>query len=149
MQIMEIKRRVFVHLESNRGYGRDLLKGIYEFNNRHTHWEIIYESAYYLQSERLKNDVDAIRSLQPDGCILEHHENMEELLKMGIPTVQTTSMKQYANVPNIIGNYDLDGKMACDYFLKLGFRNLAFRSEEHTSELKSLMRTSYAVFCMK
>src|SRR3546814_9568649 len=94
MQIMEIKRRVFVHLESNRGYGRDLLKGIYEFNNRHTHWEIIYESAYYLQSERLKNDVDAIRSLQPDGCILEHHENMEELLKMGIPTVQTTSMKQ-------------------------------------------------------
>src|SRR3546814_2257518 len=24
-----------------------------------------------------------------------------------------------------------------------------FRSEEHTSELQSLMRTSYAVFCMK
>src|SRR3546814_8793806 len=26
---------------------------------------------------------------------------------------------------------------------------LAFRSEEHTSELKSLMRISYAVFCLK
>src|SRR3546814_3947465 len=26
---------------------------------------------------------------------------------------------------------------------------LAFRSEEHTSELQSLMRTSYAVFCLK
>src|SRR3546814_3644408 len=26
---------------------------------------------------------------------------------------------------------------------------LATRSEEHTSELQSLMRTSYAVFCMK
>src|SRR3546814_2198441 len=25
----------------------------------------------------------------------------------------------------------------------------AFRSEEHTSELKSLMRNSYAVFCLK
>src|SRR3546814_2625498 len=25
----------------------------------------------------------------------------------------------------------------------------AFRSEEHTSELQSLMRTSYAVFCLK
>src|SRR3546814_8069370 len=25
----------------------------------------------------------------------------------------------------------------------------AFRSEEHTSELKSLMRISYAVFCLK
>src|SRR3546814_7249732 len=26
---------------------------------------------------------------------------------------------------------------------------LLFRSEEHTSELQSLMRTSYAVFCLK
>src|SRR3546814_1222099 len=26
---------------------------------------------------------------------------------------------------------------------------LSFRSEEHTSELQSLMRTSYAVFCLK
>src|SRR3546814_7250751 len=27
--------------------------------------------------------------------------------------------------------------------------NLPFRSEEHTSELQSLMRNSYAVFCLK
>src|SRR3546814_2175255 len=27
--------------------------------------------------------------------------------------------------------------------------NADFRSEEHTSELQSLMRTSYAVFCLK
>src|SRR3546814_8480057 len=31
----------------------------------------------------------------------------------------------------------------------LGVQTLAFRSEEHTSELQSLMRTSYAVFCLK
>src|SRR3546814_1774615 len=28
-------------------------------------------------------------------------------------------------------------------------RHLAWRSEEHTSELQSLMRISYAVFCLK
>src|SRR3546814_9750482 len=28
-------------------------------------------------------------------------------------------------------------------------RDLLFRSEEHTSELQSLMRISYAVFCLK
>src|SRR3546814_10877335 len=28
-------------------------------------------------------------------------------------------------------------------------RAIAIRSEEHTSELQSLMRTSYAVFCLK
>src|SRR3546814_2033611 len=27
--------------------------------------------------------------------------------------------------------------------------SVVFRSEEHTSELQSLMRTSYAVFCLK
>src|SRR3546814_3242962 len=30
-----------------------------------------------------------------------------------------------------------------------GFCPLKHRSEEHTSELQSLMRTSYAVFCLK
>src|SRR3546814_5758694 len=30
-----------------------------------------------------------------------------------------------------------------------GGRNFCFRSEEHTSELQSLMRISYAVFCLK
>src|SRR3546814_5562198 len=29
------------------------------------------------------------------------------------------------------------------------FERQAFRSEEHTSELQSLMRISYAVFCLK
>src|SRR3546814_7648334 len=32
---------------------------------------------------------------------------------------------------------------------QLGASVLAFRSEEHTSELQSLMRISYAVFCLK
>src|SRR3546814_8582217 len=31
----------------------------------------------------------------------------------------------------------------------LGRRSTVMRSEEHTSELQSLMRTSYAVFCLK
>src|SRR3546814_5090422 len=30
-----------------------------------------------------------------------------------------------------------------------GIRDMATRSEEHTSELQSLMRISYAVFCLK
>src|SRR3546814_5668439 len=32
---------------------------------------------------------------------------------------------------------------------KIGFTLKGNRSEEHTSELQSLMRTSYAVFCLK
>src|SRR3546814_7446799 len=32
---------------------------------------------------------------------------------------------------------------------RAGGRGVAWRSEEHTSELQSLMRISYAVFCLK
>src|SRR3546814_9803523 len=32
---------------------------------------------------------------------------------------------------------------------RIGLANSAVRSEEHTSELQSLMRISYAVFCLK
>src|SRR3546814_8306923 len=34
-------------------------------------------------------------------------------------------------------------------FMIAGIALLAWRSEEHTSELQSLMRISYAVFCLK
>src|SRR3546814_8248745 len=37
-------------------------------------------------------------------------------------------------------------KAATMWFMQNGMTN---RSEEHTSELQSLMRTSYAVFCLK
>src|SRR3546814_2042141 len=36
-----------------------------------------------------------------------------------------------------------------DRRIDLEARGIAHRSEEHTSELQSLMRTSYAVFCLK
>src|SRR3546814_12649693 len=37
----------------------------------------------------------------------------------------------------------------CDAGLPPWTRGSVFRSEEHTSELQSLMRISYAVFCLK
>src|SRR3546814_4661349 len=36
-----------------------------------------------------------------------------------------------------------------DHALAMRDQHLAVRSEEHTSELQSLMRISYAVFCLK
>src|SRR3546814_3445021 len=35
------------------------------------------------------------------------------------------------------------------FFLPIFLKNEIYRSEEHTSELQSLMRISYAVFCLK
>src|SRR3546814_5003442 len=42
------------------------------------------------------------------------------------------------------GKYSADGELE-----DLAASNFIFRSEEHTSELQSLMRISYAGFCLK
>src|SRR3546814_7131074 len=44
--------------------------------------------------------------------------------------------------------------LACEIMIEAGFERadvniVESRSEEHTSELQSLMRSSYAVFCLK
>src|SRR3546814_3205808 len=41
------------------------------------------------------------------------------------------------------------GNHGDEYEGQIALRDLARRSEEHTSELQSLMRISYAVFCLK
>src|SRR3546814_5424682 len=46
----------------------------------------------------------------------------------------------------------LDGRLRGTtdrFYLITRIRDFSYRSEEHTSELQSLMRTSYAVFCLK
>src|SRR3546814_4134466 len=49
--------------------------------------------------------------------------------------------------------FDLSGLAPDEKFANIKFRHVApflhNRSEEHTSELQSLMRISYAVFCLK
>src|SRR3546814_6744564 len=41
------------------------------------------------------------------------------------------------------------GQLLCRFRTRRGSQKPRRRSEEHTSELQSLMRISYAVFCMK
>src|SRR3546814_3907805 len=40
-------------------------------------------------------------------------------------------------------------ELSCDHALARKLNESELRSEEHTSELQSLMRISYAVFCLK
>src|SRR3546814_1373892 len=49
-----------------------------------------------------------------------------------------------------LGKYNgLGGKIEPDEDVLAGMRREIARSEEHTSDLKSLMRISYAAFCLK
>src|SRR3546814_5180665 len=48
-----------------------------------------------------------------------------------------------------IDHADVHGPSARRVISKIQFVDISGRSEEHTSELQSLMRISYAVFCLK
>src|SRR3546814_5712192 len=50
---------------------------------------------------------------------------------------------------NIVFHYDLGNDFYALWLDKSMSYSSALRSEEHTSELQSLMRISYAVFCLK
>src|SRR3546814_3186884 len=49
----------------------------------------------------------------------------------------------------VVGMFGLPAIFTGVVLRTLGLRRLLIRSEEHTSELQSLMRISYAVFCLK
>src|SRR3546814_8849665 len=53
--------------------------------------------------------------------------------------VSSVSVSRRAAFPHL-------GQSTCFH---VGWRSSGLRSEEHTSELQSLMRISYAVFCLK
>src|SRR3546814_5034192 len=44
---------------------------------------------------------------------------------------------------------DAGSKCMTAFIVEKGMKGFSTRSEEHTSELQSLMRISYAVFCLK
>src|SRR3546814_8664762 len=63
------------------------------------------------------------------------------------PRVLVTSwMESEASLAQVIKDGTPEQR---DHFGQLYARFLVARSEEHTSELQSLMRNSYAVFCLK
>src|SRR3546814_10038957 len=73
---------------------------------------------------------------------LTSHSIVVEAAPIGAVSVYGTSAEA-ATVPSAIpGNVSSAAKFC-------GCRHIACRSEEHTSELQSLMRISYAVFCLK
>src|SRR3546814_5179550 len=64
------------------------------------------------------------------------------------PDRVSTPQEEYISMWEISAQVTPDGYATVDYdFTKPGAS--LDRSEEHTSELQSLMRTSYAVFCLK
>src|SRR3546814_9519353 len=76
------------------------------------------------------------------------HPGQSGTLRLGPKTVLAAFGMVH---PATLKAFDLDGPVAAVelYLDAVPGKRSASRSEEHTSELQSLMRISYAVFCLK
>src|SRR3546814_10243322 len=95
--------------------------------------------------ERVKSNLLArmrvIENLQANRSATVHF--FDEIVSTLPDGVNLTSLKESGGAVTIDGIADSNGRIST--YMK----NLDARSEEHTSELQSLMRISYAVFCLK
>src|SRR3546814_4940370 len=89
--------------------------------------------------------MEALIFLSSPGSITPFHMDPEHNILLQIEGEKTMTV-----FPP--GDETLVPAQQSECFHRGGHRNLQWddgRSEEHTSELQSLMRTSYAVFCLK
>src|SRR3546814_4416737 len=96
-------------------------------------------------SKQIADSVDLIVQIKRlrDGS--RRVTNVTEVIGMEGDVIVTQELFKFEYLDE-----DKDGKIVGEY-RAMGLRpyTLEKRSEEHTSELQSLMRTSYAVFCLK
>src|SRR3546814_6217405 len=86
--------------------------------------------------DRLTAGVDALLS---ESVRRQWDMLSQQLLDAGAPEALTAAVVRLFKTDGAIGIVDLAERRGDD----------EIRSEEHTSELQSLMRISYAVFCLK
>src|SRR3546814_4428332 len=81
----------------------------------------------------------------PEGCVMTDHTHASVLSARGI----ALSYPRKHEAPlTILQDFSLELRHG-EIVALLGPSGVGKRSEEHTSELQSLMRLSYAVFCLK
>src|SRR3546814_10688094 len=116
--------------------GKELLEGIYSYPD-HV-WVFLHE-------------FPALTGERAEQCRVrrrEYERRVEQVLRDGIDAGEFRDIDPRLTALAWLGmhNYTYLWLRPGD---RLTARDIAKRSEEHTSELQSLMRISYAVFCLK
>src|SRR3546814_7717383 len=81
--------------------------------------------------------------------------NYRKIALLGLPEAQqatpllTALEQRLTAITSRVAQKDADADQVLEQLSALSAELAGIRSEEHTSELQSLMRISYAVFCLK
>src|SRR3546814_8636100 len=104
---------------------------------------------------------EAARTCGSSGCVSDLSDawRRSSPIAAGVAPGHASSMRTYLRNRTVGGTYFFTVNLAqrrgnrllLEHVgaLRAAFRRTCLRSEEHTSELQSLMRISYAVFCLK
>src|SRR3546814_995302 len=86
-----------------------------------------------------------------EGCtVIEGHARFEDGNTLRVGDERMSAPQVFLNVGGRAAVPEMPGLDAIDWLTNTSILELdRVRSEEHTSELQSLMRSSYAVFCLK
>lgn len=102
-------------------FTRDVLRGIQCFTQGKPDW-------IFRDSPLSRQILKPLRQWQPDGIIahLADAKLADEVLKLGVPLVNTTSTLENFEAPLVEVDHLAIGRMAAEYFLSLGFKNFGF-----------------------
>src|SRR3546814_3435362 len=109
---------------------------------RRSGWVCVYETEAAFHGDRSKLDLQRRRGVRLE--VLQPEELRQ--LEPGLAPIFKRAVF-YPDVGHTVHNFRFVQELAGS-FLRLGGEIRRQRSEEHTSELQSLMRISYAVFCL-
>src|SRR3546814_10890567 len=80
----------------------------------------------------------------------QHYPGIGEIYRQIVPRIQAWMRRMFREQTGASFCRDeAASDFLADMFLAIVLADTQMRSEEHTSELQSLMRISYAVFCLK
>jgi len=143
--------KVILFLESSRQYGRDLINGIAEYSLINGPWTFYKEDDFYSTLKKGSGDLSWIKRWGANGIITRDFKGFDRLLEFKLPIIVVEAFQEtnkVGNVPKVVSNHDAIGGLACDYFIRHGFKNFAYcgftdmpwsvsRGERFASALKS------------
>ena len=120
---MSDRLRVALLIESSRGFGRTLLRGITAYGRTHGHWAFFHEEREL--AAPLPGD---LKRWRPDGIIarLATNKLVQQVRALGLPTVDLSCKYDVPGVPSLTPDNAAIGRLAVEHFLERGFRRFAY-----------------------
>lgn len=121
--------RIILMTDFSEAYARGLLLGIAQYAyDVGEAWSLCRLPLSIRDKYGIQAVVDYACRMQADAVIGQFYETDDVSLfaEKGIFAIAQDFRKRFTEIPNIVGEHYLAGKMGAEYFLRRGFRNFAF-----------------------